>query len=206
MTENQAIGSFLGLAIGDALGTTLEFSQNPTEDRSKWHRHITGGGPFQLPAGGWTDDTSMALAMAEAIVSQGQFDANAVADNFVAWWQDGKFSCQRECFDIGFTTSEALARFNANANNANPYQGSTAPSTSGNGGIMRLVPTVIANLHDQNKAVTESVLQSRITHASPECDLYAGLLAQVLVAADPLIPEVEAYVLDDKTPWHRAAQ
>lgn len=63
MTLDQALGSILGLAIGDALGTTLEFQRNPSSDKATWHTELIGGGPFDLDAGGWTDDTSMALAL-----------------------------------------------------------------------------------------------------------------------------------------------
>ena len=63
MTKDQALGAILGGAVGDALGTTLEFSHKIQHDRSLWHTEITGGGPFNMPAGGWTDDTSMMLGL-----------------------------------------------------------------------------------------------------------------------------------------------
>ena len=203
MNQDQAIGSIIGLAIGDALGTTLEFTHNPTEDRSQWHTEITGGGPFSVPVGGWTDDTSMALALGYAYKSKKGFDAEQISKNFVAWWLDGEYSWANECFDIGNATRSALTRLNALKIDGHQsfYQGSTAPQSSGNGGIMRLAPSVVANARNVELAVEQSVLQSQITHASEECCLYANLLARVLYAGDPFIEDVKNYVLPDSTPW-----
>jgi len=201
MNQDQAIGSLLGLAIGDALGTTLEFTSNPPSDFSLWHTEITGGGAFNVPVGGWTDDTSMALALGHAYKSKSGFDAEQISSNFRAWWLDGEYSWANKCIDIGSATRSALTRLNYRKQGESFYQGSTNPRSSGNGGIMRLAPAVIANADSLHKAIEESVLQSRITHASNECCLYAQLLAQVLYRGDPLIEEVENYVLPDTTPW-----
>lgn len=201
MNQDQAIGSLLGLAIGDALGTTLEFTCNPPSDRSLWHTEITGEGAFNVPAGGWTDDTSMALALGYAYKSKKGFDAEQISINFRAWWLDGEYSWANKCIDIGSATLSALTRLNYRKQGESIYQGSTSPDSSGNGGIMRLAPSVIANARNLDLAVEESVLQSRITHASDECILYAELLARVLSAGDPFIKEVEDYVLPDTTLW-----
>ena len=69
--RDRALGAFLGLAVGDALGTTLEFKRRDT------YEHLTemvGGGPFRLAPGQWTDDTSMALCLAESLLARGGFD------------------------------------------------------------------------------------------------------------------------------------
>lgn len=78
----------IGGVVGDALGTTLEFSQNPSADRRTWHTKVTSDGPFNLPVGGWTDDTSMMLALMDAYLNRGFLDANYTANNFLARHRD----------------------------------------------------------------------------------------------------------------------
>ena len=98
--EDRAIGALLGLAVGDAIGTTIEFcprdSYPPMTD-------MIGGGPFALAPGVWTDDTAMALALADSLAGGG-FDAGDLMRRFVSWWRDGAYSPTGECFDIGVTT------------------------------------------------------------------------------------------------------
>jgi len=201
MNQDQALGAFVGLAIGDALGTTLEFQSGPTTDRRTWHTEMTGGGAFSVPPGGWTDDTSMALALADSLCVSGKFVPEQVADNFVVWWLDGKFSWANKCIDIGNATRDALNRQMRRKPGDDPYLGSTHVSDSGNGGIMRLAPTVIANHRNLAKAIEDSINQSRVTHASDECCLFANLLARVIYAGDPFIDEVSQHILADDTAW-----
>ena len=93
-------GALVGLATGDALGTTLEFQApgtfTPLHD-------MVGGGPFDLKAGEWTDDTSMALCLAESLIETGRFDADDQMRRYVRWWRTGRLSSRGECFDIGNT-------------------------------------------------------------------------------------------------------
>ena len=202
MNLDQALGAIIGLAVGDALGTTLEFSQNPLSDRSTWHTEMTGGGPFCLQPGGWTDDTSMALAITQAYLDDGSFNPTLIGTNFVDWYRNGAFSHTGTCFDIGYTTRKALDRIDLKLNGTSPYQGDTDPQSSGNGGIMRLSPCVVANHTNLEAAISDSVNQSRITHASLECILYAELLAKVIFEGNPFISDVEDYVLQDETSWN----
>jgi len=201
MTEDQAVGSIIGLAVGDALGTTLEFLTDPSSDRATWHTEITGGGPFHLVPGGWTDDTSMALALIQAYLDKGDFNPELIGQYFVDWYREGLYSHTGTCFDIGHTTRKALDCIDLKLNGNSPYQGDADPQSSGNGGIMRLSPCVVANHENLEAAINDSVNQSRITHASPECILYAELLAKVLFYGDPFISDVEDYVLPDNTSW-----
>ena len=136
MNQDQAIGSLLGLAIGDALGTTLEFQRNPSTDRSSWQTEIIGNGPFQVPVGGWTDDTSMALALGYAYKHQKGFDPETIAQYFLDWWLKGKYSWANKSIDIGGATRTPLTKTNQRNPGDSPYQGSTHPSTSGTGGVM----------------------------------------------------------------------
>jgi len=174
LTLDQAKGMLLGLAVGDALGTTLEFSER---DSLAPVMDIVGGGPFNLEAGVWTDDTSMALCLGESLLRRRGWHAEDCARRFVRWRDEGYMSPTGKCFDIGSTVSAALDRF---VRDGDPYSGSTDPQSSGNGGIMRLAPAVIAFHSDVRSAVDVSVMQSQITHASDECDDFAFALSAFL--------------------------
>src|SRR5688572_10496675 len=90
-------GCLLGLAAGDALGTTLEFAPPGTFDPID---DMVGGGPFYLKPGEWTDDTSMALCLAESLVEMRAFDPAHQLATYVRWWRDGHLSVKGRCFDI----------------------------------------------------------------------------------------------------------
>ena len=96
-------GALIGLAVGDALGAAVEFSSPGSFAPVTGYR---GGGPHGLKAGEWTDDTSMALALADSIASVG-WDLNDQANRYVEWWKTGKYSVNGRCFDIGITTRSA---------------------------------------------------------------------------------------------------
>jgi len=99
-------GCLLGLAVGDAVGTTLEFkspgSFKPISD-------MFGGGPFRLNPGEWTDDTLMALCLATSLVEKNGFDPKDQMDRYCRWWKEGYLSSNGKCFDIGNTVAAALA-------------------------------------------------------------------------------------------------
>ena len=156
-------GALLGLAVGDAVGTTVEFSPRgtftPVTD-------MIGGGPFHLQAGQWTDDTSMALCLAASLVEKGDFDARDQMDRYVAWMQHGYMSSTGTCFDIGTTTSAALRRY---LQSFDPFSGSTDERASGNGSLMRLAPVPMFYYPDMDAAIEFSGTSSRTTHGSLEC-------------------------------------
>src|SRR5947209_6773723 len=99
---NKATGMLLGLAVGDALGTTLEFG--PRRPLTCLHTEMIGGGPFHLKPGEWTDDTAMAVGLAHSLIEQQRFDPFSVLSEWCAWYQHGKHSCTGTCFDIGNAT------------------------------------------------------------------------------------------------------
>lgn len=175
---DRAVGAFLGLAVGDALGTTLEFSARDTKPRLV---DIVGGGPFNLPRGGWTDDTSMALALAESLLASEGLDCQDLMDRFVAWWRNGEYSHNGRCFDIGGTISQALRRY---LRTGDPLAGSTDPWTAGNGSLMRLAPVALRYWTDRARLGRVAAQQSRTTHAAPEavdaCRAFADLLADAI--------------------------
>jgi len=156
-------GSLVGLAVGDALGTTLEFrppgSFNPIDD-------MKGGGPFHLEPGQWTDDTSLALCLAESLVERQSFDPVDQLAHFVRWYRDGHLSSTGRCFDIGTTTASALRRFEASHES---FCGSTDPHDAGNGSIMRLAPVPLFFAGSPAEAIEKSGDSSRTTHGAEAC-------------------------------------
>lgn len=169
-------GALLGLACGDAVGTTVEFSPRgsftPLTD-------MVGGGPFGLKAGQWTDDTSMAMCLAESLVRCGGFDARDQMNRYVNWYQHGYWSSTGTCFDIGNATRGALNNY---LTTGEPLAGNDDPGSAGNGSIMRLAPVVLRYL-DAPDMLEMAVLSSRTTHAAAECLDACRLFATVLARA-----------------------
>jgi ADP-ribosyl-[dinitrogen reductase] hydrolase len=170
-------GAFLGLAVGDALGTTLEFRAPGTFEPLA---DMVGGGPFRLPAGAWTDDTSMAACLAESLVERGVFDPADQLRRYLRWYRDGHLSSTGRCFDIGGTTRAALERFEATGD---PAAGGRAPHTAANGSLMRLAPVPVAFAADPAEAVRLAGESSRTTHALPVCVDACRYLGALLVGA-----------------------
>ena len=121
MRRDRFRGALLGLAVGDAVGTTVEFKPPGTFEPV---RDMVGGGPFDLPAGAWTDDTSMALCLAESLVETRTFDPVDQLQRYVRWYREGHNSSTGTCFDIGNATRAALHRFEQTSE---PFPGDAAP-------------------------------------------------------------------------------
>ena len=170
-------GALLGLAVGDALGTTLEFARPGAFEPIS---EIVGGGPFGLKPGEWTDDTSMALCLAESLIVRRGFDPIDQLGRYVCWWQTGHLSSTGKCFDIGNTTATALDGF---LRTGKPC-GQTSEYSAGNGSIMRLAPVPMFYANDQDKAVELAGQSSATTHAAREaigaCRYMASLIVQAL--------------------------
>ena len=101
-------GSELGLAVGDAIGAPVEFKKSCD---SKPVTGMTDGGTWSLPAGYWTDDTSLALCLAESLLEKGRFELADQLDRYLLWHLKGHLSSTGECFDIGITTRAALNHY-----------------------------------------------------------------------------------------------
>ena len=170
-------GSLVGLAVGDALGTTVEFKRPGTFEPVT---DITGGGPFGLAPGEWTDDTSMALCLAASLLEQQGFYPNDQMQRYVRWYREGYFSCTGHCFDIGNTVAAALGRFEKNGD---PYAGSKDPSTAGNGSIMRLAPVALFYGAQPAKAVQFAAQSSLTTHGAVTAVEACEYLARLIVGA-----------------------
>jgi ADP-ribosyl-[dinitrogen reductase] hydrolase len=176
--RDRAMGALVGLAVGDTVGTTLEFKRRDSYPRLT---DMTGGGPFRLRPGQWTDDTAMALALADSLLAHPELDERDLMRRFLAWWRQGAYSCTGTCFDIGMTVSSALARFERTGD---PIAGSSDPHTAGNGSLMRLAPVAVRHWADPERLVDVARRQSATTHGAPEalaaCEAYALLLAEAI--------------------------
>jgi ADP-ribosyl-[dinitrogen reductase] hydrolase len=166
-------GCLLGLAAGDAVGTTLEFKRRGTFTPIT---DLVGGGPFGLAPGQWTDDTSMALCLASLVERQG-FDAADQMDRYVRWWQEGYLSSTGRCFDIGNTVRSALSHYQ---HRGHPFAGSTHPQSAGNGSLMRLAPVPMWFSPDLEAMQRDSAESSRSTHGATECLDACRFMAGVL--------------------------
>lgn len=164
---DRALGSFLGLAVGDALGATVEFmTAREIAAQYKVHQEIIGGGWLQLRPGRVTDDTEMALALGSALIASGGWNARAIANAFVAWMRRGPV-------DIGNACRRGISRYIANGSLSAPF----AEENGGNGAAMRNLPTVFASLKNEEILIQRSIEQARITHHHPKSDAATAALA-----------------------------
>jgi ADP-ribosyl-[dinitrogen reductase] hydrolase len=173
---NRFRGCLIGLAVGDAIGTSVEFKRRgsfePLVD-------MIGGGPFKLAPGQWTDDTSMALCLAESLVTVG-FDLSDQLERYCRWKEDGHWSSTGTCFDIGLATRRALRRFRETGI---VEAGSTDPGSAGNGCIMRLAPVPMYFVVDEEQAGKWSARSCVTTHGAAECVDAARVMGRVLARA-----------------------
>lgn len=172
--QDKLIGSLVGLAVGDAVGTTVEFKPRGTFPR---HTDMTGGGPFRLKAGYWTDDTSMAMCLAESLLFEPSLDPDDLLTKFCKWYNDGYNSPTGKCFDIGNTTVTALEKYMYNGSLKN----NSADYHAGNGSIMRLAPVAITHHRDRVSAARVAAAQSETTHATGTTTGASELLSEILI-------------------------
>ncbi|RMA82696.1 ADP-ribosylglycohydrolase family protein [Umboniibacter marinipuniceus] len=174
--HDRLVGALVGLAVGDAIGTTLEFkppgSFDPITD-------MMGGGPFHLSKGEWTDDTSMALCLAESLLTCEGFSASDQMNRYCRWQDEGYLSSNGRCFDIGITVSSALRRFRRNP--SLPFCGSSDPYSAGNGGLMRLAPVVMFFANNPELAVQYAIDSTRTTHGASACLDASADMAELLL-------------------------
>jgi ADP-ribosyl-[dinitrogen reductase] hydrolase len=190
--RERFIGCLVGLAVGDALGTTLEFAEPGTFEPIA---DMVGGGPFGLRPGQWTDDTSMALCLATSLLECGGFDARDQMERYSRWAHDGYLSSTGHCFDIGNTVASALGRFRQSGE---PYAGSVSPMSAGNGSIMRLAPVPMFYYADAALIERYSAESSRTTHGTAECVDACRLLGLMIGRALAGLPKDQ--VLDGGAP------
>ncbi len=176
--DDRYLGCLLGLAVGDAVGTTLEFKPagtfTPITD-------MVGGGHWRLNPGEWTDDTSMALCLADSLLECRGFDPVDQLERYVRWRREGYLSSNGSAFDVGGTIGPALSRF---VQTREPWCGPTDPDCAGNGSLMRLAPVPMYYAEDAQKAIEMAADSSRTTHGTrtvlDACRYFAGLLVGAL--------------------------
>ena len=175
-------GALLGLAAGDAVGATVEFmlpgTFTPVTD-------MVGGGAFHLRPGQWTDDTSMALCLAESLIERRGFDPRDQMERYLRWRDEGYLSSTGSCFGLGLTVGAALEAFRRSGD---PFSGSSDPHTAGNGSLMRLAPVPLYFMDDPREAVRLSAESSRTTHGAltclDACRYFGGLLVGACQGVD----------------------
>lgn len=184
---DRALGAYLGFAIGDALGATVEF-MTPREIAHAYaqqggvHRDIVGGGWLKLAPGQVTDDTTMCLALGDALLrSQARgrrFDTHEIAEGYAAWWRAKPVDC-------GNTCRRGITRYLRDGS----LQGPLGEGDAGNGAAMRNLPVVLATLGDDETFARVSLAQARFTHHHPLSDaatLGLGALLRLLLAGAEL--------------------
>jgi ADP-ribosyl-[dinitrogen reductase] hydrolase len=178
VTRDRYLGCVVGLSVGDDLGAPVEFKRPGTFEPVK---DVEGGGAFGLRPGQWTDDTSMALCLAESLIECQGFDPVDQLGRYVRWYRDGHLSSTGICFGMGGTARRSLKRF---LETHEPYCGSTDPQTAGNGSIMRLAPVPRYYAGNPQEAMERSAESSRTTHgaatAVDACRYFGGLLVGAL--------------------------
>ncbi len=175
---DRALGAYLGLALGDALGATVEFMTAREIARAHGiHREITGGGWLKLAPGQVTDDTTMSLALGDALIESQRlgegFNARRVADHFVKWWRGKPVDC-------GNTCRRGIQRYLTHGT----LEGPLTEGDAGNGAAMRNLPVVLATLAapDEQALQDWSLAQARITHHHAWSDSATLALARMLRA------------------------
>ena len=176
---SRARGALVGLAVGDAVGTTNEFKVAGT---FKPITDMVGGGPFLLKPGQWTDDTSMALCIADSLLAKGHYDSFDVMERYQRWFSKGYRSSTDRCFDIGGQVRAAL--FDFEHEQRVPVTAERS-NRAGNGAIMRLAPVVIAGFEHREirEIVATAGLSARETHYSVEAEAGTEVFAALLVGA-----------------------
>lgn len=175
--QERAQGAYLGFALGDALGATVEF-MTAREIRVRYgtHRSIQGGGWLKLTPGAVTDDTQMSLALGNALLQAGGWDATTAAAHWAAWMRSGPP-------DIGHTCRRGLRRYLTQGTLHTPYD----ESTGGNGGAMRCLPVVLYTLGRPAMRDELVLAQAHITHHQCHADaatVAIGRMAHALLCGD----------------------
>jgi ADP-ribosyl-[dinitrogen reductase] hydrolase len=190
----RALGAYIGLAVGDALGATVEF-MSAQEIASIYgvHDRIVGGGWLELSAGEVTDDTQMCMALGDSLLQRGSFSLPDVAEGFAEWLRSGPPDC-------GHTCRRGIRRYMLEGTlEAPPNEGD-----AGNGALMRNLPIVLASLGDDEKLCANSLAQARITHNHPYSDAatlaLARMTTELVLGAGPSDVERFARALSDEHP------
>lgn len=175
--KDKFYGCFVGLAVGDALGAPLEFTRpgsfEPITD-------MIEGGKLLIKKGEFTDDTSMALCLADSLIRSNGFDPRGQMDNYCEWTLHGRFSSRDYAFGFGQTF---MTTFHKYRKTGDPFAGSVNPKRPGNGCIMRLAPIPLFFFPNEEQTVHYSGESSRTTHGHPESVFASRLFGRILFLA-----------------------
>jgi ADP-ribosyl-[dinitrogen reductase] hydrolase len=182
LRKSWARGTLLGLAVGDAFGTTLEFKACdapafPTLATGP-HVDITGGGPFAVEPGQVTDDTQMAACLAASLKHHGRFHALDVAQRYVAW--------MAHAFDIGNLTQASLSMIGRGVSIGEAARRAWIHSdrkSAGNGSLMRIAPIGVAYVDDPLARRLTALADSAITHYDPRCRIACAAFCAAIAEA-----------------------
>ena len=198
--KDRAIGCFIGLAIGDALGCSVEFKEVGEFDPVTEMRY---SGVWRIPAGYWTDDTSMALCLADSIIANDSINPTDLLERFARWYQHGENSSTGRCFDIGGTTRKAITEFLK----TKTYQpAENRFDLNGNGSIMRLAPVAVRWFREPTVMKQAARLQSMTTHGADACLDSCEELAMVFGSAisgkgDKVMEKLREFAKDLNPPY-----
>ena len=173
--RDKKLGTLIGLAVGDAMGAPYEFL-----DKSRYTptREYNTGGAHAVSLGEWTDDTSMALCLAQSLIDSSGFNVIDQMEKYLKWYRLGYMSTRNVCFDIGNATRNAICEFE-NSNHTIPYTRTGNYQTNGNGSIMRLAPIPML-YNNKTEMKTAAKNSSLTTHRGIEAYQCAILLAEIL--------------------------
>lgn len=182
--KNIWLDGVMGVVIGDALGCPVQF-----EDRERVRLHpvesMTGHGTFDLPAGSWTDDSSLTLALLSGIREKQVIDLTDIMDRFVSWLIDGQYTPYGYAYDIGHTTMDSVLAYRKFKNTE--FCGRTSPASNGNGSLMRIMPACLfayAKQMDTDNTIKMIHAVSGLTHnhlrSRMACGLYYFCVCAVL--------------------------
>ena len=170
-------GCLCGLAVGDAVGTSVEFLPR---DSFKPVTDMVGGGPFRLQPGQWTDDTSMALCLGVSLLEKDGFDPEDQLERYIRWYREGYLSSTGRCFDIGSTTLKGLIHYQKTGQ---ALMAESDEFSAGNGCIMRLGPVPLFFATNRSKAVYLGGQSSRTTHGAKKAILCSQLFSEIILNA-----------------------
>lgn len=211
---SRAQGCILGQLAGDALGALVEFESASSIAASYpdgGPRVLADGGPYRITAGQPTDDSELALALARSLIARGDFDLEAVAARYAAWYHgwthsDEPVACSHAwCrpFDVGATTAQALGAIRADdvqqGKAASRARAAANPDSQANGALMRISPLGIwGALRDPDLVAAAARDDASLTHPHPVCQDVSAVFAVTLAAAirDGLSPvDTHAFAL-----------
>lgn len=172
--NDKILGTFMGLAVGDALGAPVEFRRR---DSFPLITDMMAGGYFNLPAGAWTDDTAMALCLAESLFDHPDFDAADLIARLRAWLESGYNTSTGKCVGVGQNTFRTLMHC---IRTGETLAISTGEKSDGNGAIMRLAPVACMYWNNLTEAMRIADAQSRVTHYSELSAASSRYLAALL--------------------------